>query len=106
MSIRRPSGEKHGIGVPGNGGDGGADGFLEVLGDPPVVFFFEVADGYEAGAGAGGEFGFGGGPADGCSGAVYAQEHESGFPACGGGFPDVGVAVYISHVTSALPCRL
>ena len=64
-----------------------------MLADPPVVFGFEVADGYYAGAGAYREFRFGGGPADeGCS-AVDAEEDESGFPACGGGFPDVGIAV-------------
>ena len=82
MRICAAGGEKDRIGVPGESGDGAANGFLEVLADPPVVFGLEVADCYYAGAGADGEFRFGGGPAD-----------EGGFPACWGGFPDVGIAV-------------
>ena len=79
--------------MPGESGDGAADGFLEVLADPPVVFGFEVADCYYAGAGAYSEFRFGGGPADEGCGAVDAEEDEGGLPACGGGFPDVRIAV-------------
>lgn len=79
--------------MPSESCDGAADGFLEVLADPPVVFGLEVADCYYAGAGAYREFRFGGGPADEGGGAVDAEEDEGGFPACGGGFPDVGVAV-------------
>ncbi|KFY74314.1 hypothetical protein V498_09990, partial [Pseudogymnoascus sp. VKM F-4517 (FW-2822)] len=87
-------GEEDGVGVPGYGRDGAADGLLDVLGYPPVVFFFEVADGDDAGAGADGEFGFRGRPAhEGC-GAVDAQEDEGGFVAAGGGLPDEGVAVW------------
>lgn len=64
-----------------------------MLAHPPVVFGLEVADCYYAGAGAYREFRFGGGPADEGGGAVDAKEDEGGFPACGGGFPDVGIAV-------------
>ena len=93
MRICAAGGEKDRVGVPGESGDGAADGFLKVLADPPVVFGLEVADCYYAGARADGEFRFGGGPADEGSGAVDAQEDEGGFPACRGGFPDVGIAV-------------
>jgi hypothetical protein len=79
--------------VPCNRVNCAADGFLQVLGHPPIVLLFEVADGDEAGTGASGELGLGGGPTDAGCGTVYAEEYERGFPACGGGFPDVGVAV-------------
>ena len=60
-----------------------------MLTDPPVVFFLEVADRDSAGAGADGEFGFVGGPADEGRCAVDAEEDEGRFPsAFGGGFPD------------------
>ena len=83
-------------------GDGAADGFLEVLGYPPVVFLFKVADCDDAGAGTDGEFGFGGGPPDAGCGAVDAQEDKGGFPACWGEFPDVGVAVWGVEVSVKL----
>ena len=79
--------------MPGESGDGAADGLLEVFADPPVVFGLEIADCYDAGAGADGEFRFRGRPADEGGGAVDAEEDEGGFPACWGGFPDVGIAV-------------
>ena len=93
MRIRAASGKKDRIGMPGERGDGAADGFLQVFADPPVVFGLEVADCYYAGARADGEFRFRGRPADEGGGAVDAQEDEGGFPACRGGFPDVGIAV-------------
>ena len=80
--------------MPCHGRDGAPDGFLEMLGNPPVVFGFEIADCYYAGAGTDGEFGLGGGPADECGGAIDAEEDESGFPACWGRFPYVCVAVW------------
>lgn len=94
MGIGGAGGEEDGVGVPGDGGDGAADGLLDVLGYPPVVLLFEVADGYDAGAGADGEFGFGGGPANKGRGAVDAEEDEGGLVAVGGGLPDEGVAVW------------
>ncbi|KFY43017.1 hypothetical protein V494_02132, partial [Pseudogymnoascus sp. VKM F-4513 (FW-928)] len=72
MGVGGARGEEHGVGVPGDGGDGAADGLLDVLGYPPVVLLFEVADGDDAGAGADGELGFGGRPAHEGRGAVDA----------------------------------
>lgn len=79
--------------MPGEGSDCASDWLLEVLGDPPVVLFFEVADRDYAGAGADGEFALGGRPADEGGSAVDAEKDKSWLPACGGGFPDVGVSV-------------
>lgn len=86
-------GEEDRVGVPVERGDGAADGLLEVFGHPPVVFFFEVADRDQPGAGADGEFLLVGRPAHEGGGAIDAQKDEGGFPARGGLFPDVGVAV-------------
>ena len=72
MRICAAGGKKDRIGVPSESGDGAANGFLEMLADPPVVFGLEVADCYYTGAGADGELRFGGGPADEGSGAVDA----------------------------------
>ena len=80
--------------MPSDGRDGASDGLLEVLGHPPVIFFLEIADGYDAGARTDGEFLLGGGPADECGGAVDAEEDEGGFPAGGGGFPYVCVTIW------------
>lgn len=85
--------KKNAVGVPGDGGNGGADRLLQVLGYPPVIFLLKVADGDDAVAGADGELGFRGRPADEGGGAGDAEEHEGGLVAGGGGFPDEGVAV-------------
>lgn len=86
--------EKDGVRVPGDAGDGGAQGLLEVLGNPPVVFFLEVADGNDPRSGADSEFRLVRTPAHAGSGAVDAQQDERRLPfACGRGFPDVGVAI-------------
>ena len=93
MSIGAATCEEHAVGVPSDGGHGGPDGLLEVLGHPPVVFGLEVADGNGAGAATDSEFGLGGRPADGCGGTVEAEEDESGLPAGGSRLPDVCIAV-------------
>lgn len=94
VGVGGAGGKKDGVGVPGQRCDGGADGLLEVLADPPVVFLFKIADGDDAGAGADGELCFGGGPADKGGGAVDTEEDEGGTPAGGGVFPDVGIAIW------------
>jgi len=89
------SSEQDRVRVPGEGSDGASDWLLKVLGDPPVVLFFEVADSDYAGAGADGEFALRGRPADKGGSAVDAEKDKSRLPSCGGGFPDVGVSVLV-----------
>ena len=60
--------------MPGDCGDGAADGLFQVLADPPVVLFFEVADCYYSCAGTDREFTFGRRPADEGGGSIDAQE--------------------------------
>lgn len=52
-----------------------------MLGHPPVVLLFEIANCDDGGAGANGELRFRGGPADEGSGAVDAEEDEGWFVA-------------------------
>lgn len=80
--------------MPRHGVDGGADRLLDMLGHPPVVLLFEIADCDDRGAATNGEFGLGGGPADKGGGAVDAQEDEGWFVAGRGGLPDECVTVW------------
>lgn len=79
--------------MPGYAGYGAPDGLLQVLGYPPIIFFFEVTYGDQSGAGSDGEFGLRGCPADAGCCAVDAEEDEGWFPALRGGFPYVGVSI-------------
>ena len=65
-----------------------------MLGHPPVVLLFEIADCDDGGAGADGELGFRGGPANEGGGAVDAEEDEGWFVAGRGGLPDECVTVW------------
>lgn len=76
-----------------------------MLGYPPVVFLLEVADGDDAVAGANGELGFRGRPADEGGGAGDTEKYEGGLVAGGGGFPDEGVAVYGWGVNTLIGCH-
>ena len=58
--------------MPGNVGDGAADGLLQVFGHPPVILDLEVANRDDACAGADGELGLGWRPADTSRGPVDA----------------------------------
>lgn len=94
MCVRGAGAEKYRVRMPGNGGDGAADGLLDVLGDPPVVLFLEVADSDNTSAGSDGEFGLGRRPADECSSTVNTEKNEGRFVARWRGFPDEGVTVW------------
>lgn len=59
MGIGGAGCEEHGVGVPGDAGDGAADRLLQVLRNPPVVFLLEVANGNDAVTGAHGKLGLG-----------------------------------------------
>lgn len=65
-----------------------------MLGDPPVILLFEIADGNCTGTRTNGKFRGIRGPADECGSSVEAEEDEGWFPgSIGSGFPDEGVAV-------------
>lgn len=85
--------QEHGVGVPGEGGDGTTDRLLQVLGDPPVVLLLEVADGDYAGSRADGELLLRGRPAHKGGGTVDAEQDEGGLPAGSGLLPNVSIAV-------------
>lgn len=59
MTVRTAGRQKHRIGMPRDGGYSAADGLLNVLGDPPVILLFEIADSDCTGTAADGEFGLG-----------------------------------------------
>lgn len=81
MAVCGAGSEKNGVGVPGYTSHGRANGLLNVLRDPPVVFFLKVAYGDQAGAGANSELGLRGGPADTSRSAIDAEKNQSGLPA-------------------------
>lgn len=93
MGVGRAGGQEHRVGVPVDRGDGAADGLLQVLRDPPVVLLLEVADGDDAVAGADGELGLGGRPADKGGGPGDAEEDEGRLVSGGRRLPDKGVSV-------------
>lgn len=93
VTICAAGSEQDAVRMPGDGRNGAADRLLQMLGHPPVVLGFEVADGDSSGAGADGEFGLVGRPASAGSGTIEAQENERGLVASGGRFPDVGIAI-------------
>lgn len=85
--------QKHGVGMPGEGGDGTADGLLQVLGDPPVILLLEIADGDHAGSRADGELLLRWRPSDKGGGTVDSEQDEGRLPASSGLLPDIGIAV-------------
>ena len=67
--------------MPGEGEDGRSKWLLDVFRNPPVIFFFEVADGDDTGSRANGKLGFVWRPADVCCCAVDAEDGEGWLPA-------------------------
>lgn len=93
MGIGGASGEQHGVGVPCYRGDGAPDGLLEMLGNPPVILFLEVADGDHTVTGADGELGLGGRPTDEGSSSVDSKQDKRWLVALRRWFPDECVPV-------------
>ena len=79
--------------MPVQAEDGGADGLLDVLAHPPVIFLLKIADGGDTGATAHSELFLTGGPAHTASGAVDAQDDKRGLPRAALQRPHIGVAV-------------
>ena len=108
MSVCAARGKKHTIGMPGDRCDGGAQRFLQVLGDPPVVFFFEIANGNDPSAAADCELRLRGTPAYTSRRAVDSQEYERGLPLAGlARLPDVGIPVLATgHDAATVGCDI
>lgn len=104
VAIGAAGGEQHAVGVPGDAGDSGAERLLQVLGHPPVVLFFKVADGDNTGTRADGKLALVRAPADAGCCTVDTEEDESWLPLAGlTGLPDVGIAVLrAGHDTAAV----
>jgi hypothetical protein len=81
VGIGRAGSQEHRVGVPGQRENGRAQGLLDVLGNPPIVLLFEVADSNNAGSGANGELALIGRPADVGRSTVDAEKDEGGLPA-------------------------
>jgi len=71
LEVGGTAGDEDIVGVPINGEDGGADGLLDVLADPPIIILLKVTDGDALGTAGHGElitlgapFNLGGGPVD------------------------------------------
>ena len=60
--------------------DGGPNGFFDVLRDPPVIFFFEVADGDQARTAANSKFVLFWAPFYASSSAIDTQDYQGRFP--------------------------
>lgn len=93
MSISRTGGQQNGVRMPIDCSDCTANRLLQMLGNPPVVFLFEVADGDDAVTGTNGEFGLRGRPTDEGGGSSNAKEDEGWLVSGRRGFPDKGVSV-------------
>ena len=83
------------VGMPVEGGHGGLDGLLDVLGHPPVILGLEVADGDESSAGADRELVLIGAPLDASGRPVDPEQDQRVLPLVSLGVqaPDVGVTV-------------
>lgn len=93
VGICGAGGKKDRVWMPGEGEDGRAEGLLDVLGYPPVVLLFKVANGNHTGTGANGEFSLVRRPTDVCRCTIDPQKNKSGLPPGGRGFPDKGITV-------------
>lgn len=93
MRVGGTSSKQNRVRVPGQGGNGTANGLFQVLRNPPVVLLLEVANSDDAGSGTNGKFLLGGGPSDKRRSSVDSKKNQSRLPARGGLFPNVGIAI-------------
>ncbi|RUS23162.1 hypothetical protein BC937DRAFT_91849 [Endogone sp. FLAS-F59071] len=56
LVVRGPSSQQNVVGMPVDGKNGGTNGLLDMLANPPVVILLKVADGNGARAAGNGEF--------------------------------------------------
>jgi hypothetical protein len=93
VAIGASQGQQDAVGVPGNTRDGAAERLFEVLGHPPVVLLFKVADSCNTSTATHGKLCLIGRPSHTSSGSVDAEEDEGGAPGAVRGLPHIGVAV-------------
>jgi hypothetical protein len=94
MGISRPRRQQDRVRVPGQGGDCAPDGLLQMLRNPPIVLFLEVADRNHSSPGSDGKLLLGRRPSHKRRGPVDSEKDQSWLPARGSFLPDVGVAVW------------
>lgn len=93
VAISASQGEQDVVWVPCDAGDCAAERLLQVLRDPPVVLFLEIADGGDTGTASDGKLGLARAPANTGGSPVDAEQDEGGTPCVAGSLPDVGVSV-------------
>ena len=80
--------------MPIQSGNGGSDGFLNVLGHPPIMLLFKVANRNESGSGSNGKLVFFRAPFDTTGRTVDPQQDQHVFPgAIRLQVPNVGIAI-------------
>ena len=92
--------------MPRQRGDGAANGLLQMLGYPPVVFFLEIANGNDSGSRSDCEFLFRRRPSNEGSCTIDPKKHKCWLPPTGRLFPDVCVAVLDIEELSSLHLAL
>lgn len=93
MCIGRSSCKQDRIGVPCHGCDGTSDWFLQMFRDPPIIFFFKVADCNYSRPRSDCEFLFRRGPSDESRSAVDAEQNERRLPARRRRFPNICITI-------------
>lgn len=94
MSIGRTGSQKYRVWVPGYSSDRTADRLLDMLRDPPVVLFLEIADSNDSGTGSHGKLRLGRRPAHKSCSAVYSEEDESWLITGRRWFPNQGISIW------------
>lgn len=73
--------------MPGYGRDCASNRLLDMLGNPPIILLFEIADSNDSRTRSYSEFCLGGRPANECCRSIDTEEDESGLVACRGWLP-------------------
>jgi hypothetical protein len=93
MGIGRTSGEEDRVRMPRHREDRGAQRFLDMLRNPPGIFFFERADRDHTRSRSDSKLFLVGGPADLRRGAVDTEKDKCGLPTGRRQLPDEGVTI-------------
>jgi len=99
--VRGSGGHEDVVGMPLDG-ENSAFVLLDVLGDPPVVGFFEIADGNDLGSSSNSEFVLKRGPFNSGSATIETKNDESGLPFASFEGPHIGISVLRARKDSIL----